>query len=251
MHSTIKLTIPEPCSQDWNNMSATGNGKFCASCNKCVGDYTHFTDQQLIAYFSKTTAPACGRFTTEQLNRVMVVQQQTTHRKFIPQLIFSAALAFGLVNKADAQQATPPTIQTQPEIKLQPEKKSLPTTISNNSNYIYGKVVDGKTNTPMDYAAVEIMGADIGAFTESDGSFKIMIPDSLVGKEVILLFTYIHYDSVQVKTSTKKLPAIADVSLHLSPGTILTGLIIEVKQETPWQKFKHKLFHRRKASISN
>ena len=36
----LTLSIPTPCTEDWNNMTPDKNGKFCAACQKTVVDFS-------------------------------------------------------------------------------------------------------------------------------------------------------------------------------------------------------------------
>src|SRR5438105_296096 len=65
MHSPI--TIPKPCSRNWNKMSEAEGGKFCSSCEKTVYDLTKLSDPELIAFLNENGKHVCGKFRTEQL----------------------------------------------------------------------------------------------------------------------------------------------------------------------------------------
>ena len=44
------LHINEPCSQDWDSMTAAGQGKFCSQCSKTVIDFTGLSDAEIVRY---------------------------------------------------------------------------------------------------------------------------------------------------------------------------------------------------------
>ena len=46
------LHINEPCSQDWNNMTDTGKGKYCNNCQKTVFDFTNYKDNEIIKHIT-------------------------------------------------------------------------------------------------------------------------------------------------------------------------------------------------------
>lgn len=50
---SIQINIPNPCSQNWDEMTATGNGRHCAHCSTTVIDFTTCTDAELYQFFSK------------------------------------------------------------------------------------------------------------------------------------------------------------------------------------------------------
>ena len=81
MPPSLRITIPEPCHEDWNAMTPAQQGRHCASCNKIVMDFTTMSDAQIIAYFQSTKGNTCGRFYNNQLNRDFYLYTTTTAGK--------------------------------------------------------------------------------------------------------------------------------------------------------------------------
>jgi hypothetical protein len=67
--SPFKITIPEPCHENWDTMLPNEKGRHCLSCQKTVVDLTAMTDAQIIDYFQKYKGSTCGRFMDTQLKR--------------------------------------------------------------------------------------------------------------------------------------------------------------------------------------
>jgi hypothetical protein len=67
-----RIAIPEPCHEQWDSMTSTDKGKFCLSCQETVIDFTHYSDNQLLLFFSHQKTPVCGRFATDQLERSLL-----------------------------------------------------------------------------------------------------------------------------------------------------------------------------------
>jgi len=65
----MKLVIPEPCNQKWNEMQPALDGRFCNACAKNVIDFTGFTDAQLAAYFKSYPKNICGKLSSGQIDR--------------------------------------------------------------------------------------------------------------------------------------------------------------------------------------
>src|SRR5690349_2668277 len=105
MGKQIHLSIADPCHENWDNMTTAEQGRFCASCQKQVVDFTNMTDTQLADFFkTKSTGSTCGRFYDDQLNRNIQVPGKT-----IPWIkyFFQIALpAFLMSAKASAQAKT-------------------------------------------------------------------------------------------------------------------------------------------------
>ena len=110
MSKKLRLTIAEPCHENWDAMSPVEKGKFCGSCQKQVVDFSNMSDRLVAEFFKKpSTGSVCGRFMTDQLDRDIEIP-----RKRIPwvKYFFQFALpAFLLSIKASAQ-------KTQGKIKV-------------------------------------------------------------------------------------------------------------------------------------
>ena len=65
----LQLSIPEPCHENWQQMTLTTQGRFCNACAKEVVDFSMMTDMQVLNYFTTgTNEKVCGRALPEQLN---------------------------------------------------------------------------------------------------------------------------------------------------------------------------------------
>jgi hypothetical protein len=64
----MKLTIPKPCHENWQNMTLDEKGRFCSVCSKTVQDFTDFSDDELLNSFN-SDEKVCGRFREDQLGR--------------------------------------------------------------------------------------------------------------------------------------------------------------------------------------
>lgn len=66
--NSLNIRVPDPCIQSWSEMKQEANGRFCGSCSRIVTDFTGYSDEQLIQFFStKNTDRVCGRFRESQL----------------------------------------------------------------------------------------------------------------------------------------------------------------------------------------
>lgn len=60
--------IPDPCTQAWDTMTTSGDGRFCNHCEKTVTDFTQLSDADMLAYIKKNGL-GCGRFHKDQVQR--------------------------------------------------------------------------------------------------------------------------------------------------------------------------------------
>jgi hypothetical protein len=72
----ISLTISEPCSENWDQMSANEKGRFCSNCQKTVIDFREMSDRKLAEFFKKPPGMVCGRFFLDQLERPIPIPQK-------------------------------------------------------------------------------------------------------------------------------------------------------------------------------
>ncbi|MBP4139463.1 hypothetical protein [Flavobacterium geliluteum] len=97
MERKFKLAIPEPCSQDWNQMTPTENGRFCASCVKTVVDFSTMLPAEVQQFFIQNqNQNICGRFKASQLDTISiqipirVLHTQTQYHKMFLLALFIA-----------------------------------------------------------------------------------------------------------------------------------------------------------------
>jgi hypothetical protein len=99
MEKGIKITIPEPCAQAWNDLTKVEKGRYCASCEKVVIDFKAMTDKELLDYFKHYQGSVCGSFNPMQLDRIIGENQtkfkSLKYSKFVASLI-GLFLSFGL-----------------------------------------------------------------------------------------------------------------------------------------------------------
>ncbi|WP_263603670.1 TonB-dependent receptor [Chryseobacterium sp. PET-29] len=100
----MKLTIPTPCHENWDQMAPAEQGRFCSVCVKTVKDFTAVPDEGIVDAFSQNSEDICGRFKTSQLNRDLQFSYiNTLFAKFAVGFILTA----GGFTAVKAQQCEP------------------------------------------------------------------------------------------------------------------------------------------------
>ena len=65
----MRISIENPCHEDWQKMTPETQGRFCGACEKTVVDFSEMSDAEILLYFSKPKIEkVCGRFRPEQLS---------------------------------------------------------------------------------------------------------------------------------------------------------------------------------------
>ncbi|MBI3233124.1 MAG: hypothetical protein HYZ42_03645 [Bacteroidetes bacterium] len=95
MKQTIKISIQEPCHEDWNGMTPNKAGRHCDSCNKTVVDFKLMSDSEIFNYF-KTHQNICGNFYPFQLEKSYTepveLKKTPTYKKWLVAALNSQVL---------------------------------------------------------------------------------------------------------------------------------------------------------------
>ncbi|MET3018012.1 hypothetical protein [Flavobacterium hydatis] len=97
MPTKHKISIPEPCHENWNEMTPKDNGQFCLSCSKTVVDFTKMLPDEIQHFFMvNQNKSVCGRFKNSQLENIIVqiptevLYKQTQYHKMFLLALFIA-----------------------------------------------------------------------------------------------------------------------------------------------------------------
>lgn len=93
------ISIPDPCNENWDEMTPVEKGRYCDSCEKVVHDVTNFSDDRLSNLL--TTKPnVCVQVSSSQVGRELVVQKEGSG------LLSRAAVVLGLISLTIAGNTT-------------------------------------------------------------------------------------------------------------------------------------------------
>ncbi len=205
----FKIAIPEPCHENWQQMTNTQKGKFCNVCAKEVFDFTKYSDNEIIKKFSKTDDNLCGRFTTVQLNKKWIepIEKPSNFAYYI----FSGLLSLFVFNsdKVFAQ------IKTQTSIHTSKEYTSIPlkNTQSKDSIITKGIVLD-ENNLPLPIATILEKGTTNGVSSNFEGVFTLICK-----KDAVLVISYLGYITQEIK-------ATENIILNLQRNKNLKNVVI-------------------------
>lgn len=123
------ISIPEPCTENWNEMTPTERGKFCAHCQKDVIDFSSKADFEIANFAKHKKGNFCGRFVDTQLEK----EFSYTELEKYSNLKYAAVLALGLMTAENivAEENKPKTeISNQKDTNL--SKLNSNNSVSNN-----------------------------------------------------------------------------------------------------------------------
>jgi len=123
------ISIPEPCTENWNEMTPTERGKFCAHCQKDVIDFSSKADFEIANLAKHKKGNFCGRFVDTQLEK----EFSYTELEKYSNLKYAAVLALGLMTAENivAEENKPKTeISNQKDTNL--SKLNSNNSVSNN-----------------------------------------------------------------------------------------------------------------------
>ncbi len=209
MTKNIRLSIPRPCAEKWENFTPTYRGGFCSSCKKEVVDFTLLCDQELIDYFAKNQATTCGRFRVNQVGNSLASRSPVLTPGF---RLFKAGvitLTLFLLSKPPAAQAT----QIKPVTEVvESETSGNEVTNSMNATYkVKGIVISEEDNLPLPGVNVVLQGSTVGTVTDADGKFEFPQP---LNEGDILIFSFIGLSS-EVYTVRKQVNETIEIKMNM------------------------------------
>ncbi len=64
---SVKLKLPEACSEKWETMTSTEKGRYYKVCNKEIFDFREKSNKELYDFISNSKSPVCGRLLRDQI----------------------------------------------------------------------------------------------------------------------------------------------------------------------------------------
>ena len=190
MKKSIKITIANPCHEDWTKMTPTEKGKHCNSCEKEVIDFSEKSDEEIFKLV-RSGASMCGRFKNTQLDRDIALSylpagMARKRNNSLAQYAASLLIPAAILSTQDmkAQQTEAPTSQVQKRytslgIGTHPQsfKKRFDPFAFDTVGIVYAN------GYPVAGAQVSIKDSNRSLVTNSKGSFSL---EALPGEILII-----------------------------------------------------------------
>jgi len=233
----MKISIPKPCSEDWNQMTTSGKGRFCASCQTQVINFTEMSVEDIKHFLEQKTGSSCGRFSKYQIEIFNTTYQELPSPSSLRKWTMAAVLAGVSVLPTFAQDSNPilpaPFLNTSISYYHQSQTTVTSGIIpSSDTVILMGQVIDLEIEEALPFANVIIVGTSIGTSTDFDGNFLLKVPKS---KEAITLEVhYVGFPTLSysiVPDSTKTGLTLKMDGQHLILGNMIGGIMLSKKAQ--------------------
>lgn len=216
--SNLRITIPEPCDQQWKDMQPVDIGKaHCSKCDRVLTDFSKMSDTELALWFMQTKGKICGIFANEQLNRAITLPAEKPRKKYWLSALWLIPLTW-FAKPAQAQSDSSKTTATCHPYNpshLPAVGSELPEAIPAYVKQVKGKVTGGNTLRPLENVVVMLYSRDgkeeiARTYTDAKGHFAF---DSVATDRVrktggmLRIYSTDGYDGMILSFPHKNFPA--------------------------------------------
>ncbi|WP_304131403.1 carboxypeptidase-like regulatory domain-containing protein [Mesonia mobilis] len=216
----FKLNIPEPCHEDWQQMSPTQKGKFCASCQKEVIDFTKLSATE-IARKTKNATQLCGRFTSTQLEQEYVSTSQNSLSRLGIALGLGSIIAVAQPSFAQEEKTAKVKVDAENDSQY---NESTQAETQKDSITIKGTVID-EEGLPLPGVSVIQQNSSHGTQTDFDGNFSIKISDEDFNSEAHLIFSFIGTQEAVIRIEEKSINIVLKKEVCEVQNEIIRGKV--------------------------
>ena len=184
-----KITIPKPCSENWDSMTSAEKGRYCAVCDKTVHDFSSFTKSELQVFLEENKG-VCGKIPTKLLDFPMAKERSSYAATIALAAVLSVGTAVAQNREADIEKNA---------IKIDTHFTGAPNiekTYKNQQIVIKGKVVDTNDKVGLPGAAVFLSShpeRNSTVYADFEGVFEFEVPEDIELEDVILKFSFLGY----------------------------------------------------------
>lgn len=197
----MKVSIPQPCSEDWSAMKIGLHTRFCDSCQKNVMDFTQKSRQEILEYLLENLGKkVCGRITPGQLDfshtdilvtiRVLTKKQNDTNLPFY--LLAAGALVLSSCNETENRQREKITIETSEtsdEQKMeQPQIELIEKPSSSIKEHHYELEIMGGIESPVLVYPEPIVEDIVGMVTVDSERYPDKMPEFVGGIDSLMQY---------------------------------------------------------------
>ena len=167
MSKRIQISVPSPCHENWQQMTPVEKGRFCASCQRKVFDFTTMPDREIMSILQGDDY-ICGKLTGEQLDKGLTIPKEKSLVGIAASAAAISLLALG-ANEAIAQE---PVRTEQVPVDTTSEMLGKERMIPPKTDLVRGTVRD-EQQYPLQYISITDTIAPAQVETDADGRFAI------------------------------------------------------------------------------
>lgn len=215
----MKISIPQPCHESWNEMLQAEKGRFCQSCRKCVTDFMKMSDEEILEIIQQPNQ--CGRFSHKQLERINLKLEQKNKTSF-PSIFRYSALIIGLGGAVFGQEICTPIVSVE-QIKTEYSESVLNDSII----IIEGNIYDSD-GFPVYQTRIGIKSnRNYTKNTDINGYFKLEIPNNIKFNKLFVDSEY-GYGEYEIQYgSNQNLKIVLENYTVVKESIVLGGMIVE------------------------
>lgn len=195
----MKINIDTPCNEKWEEMTLQKenkiSGRFCASCEKVVVDFTTMTNDEIIDFFKHKPENNCGHFGKKQLENF---NNRTQNKNYFALQNWYKKTFFILSGIFLWETSQTKKLQAQGGIRIVENNKQIKDTITikeeKKSFTIHGNIVDER-GAPMPGVSIVIKNSTSGTSTDIDGNYQFTIKNL-----DILVYSATQYNNKEIIT---------------------------------------------------
>jgi hypothetical protein len=217
-HRSFTINIPQPCTENWQEMSPQVQGRFCAHCQKAVVDVSDWDDQQLAAFYKKQTESVCVRLLQTQLARPIEIHSDSPRSASLP---YAAAIGMGFMLLAHgASFAQAPLQQRIQQLDTASSVGIVPFLQTKDSVLLKGQVCN-EMNKAMAQVSVALLHKEQtiqATQTDMEGCFAIWLSFADLAKGQIQVRIVDHrYEPLRVDITEQLIRTAGLIKMQLNP----------------------------------
>lgn len=244
MKKTILLSIENPCAKKWASLEKTGAGRYCASCDHQVIDFSNWPEDQLLAYLSQAKGKVCGRLQPAQCRAYPQASKKQGRWSGGRLLIAAGLLSLSPTSSLWAQGQAAIEIFPGHPMKNHPSEiiptENIPATTGTSALTVFtvqGRLMAKGEAGQVAGATVLQVGTNLGTSADGNGCFNLQITGQQ-HDQVKLAFAFIGYDTVyKVVPLEKEIIELGTIVLTESPALMGEVVIACYGSPSPWQLF--------------
>ncbi|RTQ47542.1 hypothetical protein EJV47_19185 [Hymenobacter gummosus] len=239
---SLTLSIPQPCTQSWAQMQPAAGGRHCQSCGHTVVDFSQLTDAEVVAFFERAPATACGRFAAHQLDRPLLGAAPPAPR-WRTWLTAAATLVVSTLATFTARgQAAPDLPGAQPHPARAAGRAPKPRPTAPGSLTLRGRIIDAASQEPVPFASLGLVQLGIGALSNEHGYYELTVSAQQLAQQptdTLLVQGLGYWRHAQLLELPAAATAPVEVQITrrpLGPGsgiTVTAGIVVRAPADAP------------------